>query len=357
MEHNYALYYPTIEFQNYDWLYSASLIWDRIYRIIPTNYKPQDPSNIRELVESGEIGIGLAPDNYAELIADEFKEKLSSGDWFASALSGLSEEYRRVHKSKVDVKLHDMIISAGGKNIDDDWFFIPTNFESQYMTYLANKMAEMNQLHLISDSSAAWACSTFYDYDGQINDYPHCADFQYQLATLMVREFLPIDYSKINTHELIQFREKRKLERQNFVNSFNAYANSISRCTDPKIIQDMIHDMSTDVDRAINEYKGSIRDLKYDNFTGVFSITIPIATEVINKITNVNCNSISLLSASGVGIGVVTSIKNYLKAKRNLEKNNAFSYLLQMKKNWDSPYYKDGYPYYLSRKIEEFIND
>lgn len=357
MKHNYALYYPTIEFQNYDWLYSASLIWDRIYRIVPESYTPHDPSNIRELVESGEIGIYLSPDRYAKLIADEFNDKLSSGDWFASALSGMSDDYRRIHKSKVDVTLHDMIIAAGGKSIDKEWFFVPTDFESQYMTYLANKMAEMNQLHLISDSSAAWACSTFYDYDGQINDYPRDEDYQYQLATLMVREFLPINYTKINTYELLEFREKRKLERQNFVNSFNSYANSISKCNDPKIVQDMIHDMSIDIDRAINEYKGTIRDLKYDALTGVFSITVPVATEVINKITNVNNQSISLLSGAGVGIGVITSIKNYVRAKRNVDKSNAYSYLLHMRKNWDAPYYKEGYPYYLSRVIEEFIND
>ena len=36
---NYALYYPTIEFQNYSWLWSASLLWDRIYRIVPESYE------------------------------------------------------------------------------------------------------------------------------------------------------------------------------------------------------------------------------------------------------------------------------------------------------------------------------
>src|SRR6266576_3973995 len=37
---NYALYYPTIEFQDYAWLWSASLLWDRIYRIVPKGYEP-----------------------------------------------------------------------------------------------------------------------------------------------------------------------------------------------------------------------------------------------------------------------------------------------------------------------------
>ena len=354
---NCALYYPTIEFQNYEWLYSSSLIWDKIYRIVPDGYNPIEPSNVKKLVETGDIGIPLYPDRYVKSVAKEFGEKLSSGKWFASALGGLSDDYKRLHKTKVDAILHDMIISAGGKSIDKDWFFVPTDFEAQYMTYLANKMAQMNNLRLISDSSAAWACSTYYDYDGNINDYPNAEDYKYQLATLMIKEFLPINYSKIDTKELIKFREKRKLERQRFVNSFSQYAINISKCSDPKIIEDLINEMSDDINRSIKEYKGCLSDLSANTFSGLFSVTLPISTEVVNRICNINSQGIKLLSAIGIGIGVITSIKKYNTNRKKNIKDNPHSYLLQMKKNWDGTYYKDGYPYYLGRKIEEFIND
>ncbi len=49
---NYTLYYPTIEFRNSRWLWSAALLWDRIYRIVPEGYEPQDPRNIQVIVST-----------------------------------------------------------------------------------------------------------------------------------------------------------------------------------------------------------------------------------------------------------------------------------------------------------------
>jgi hypothetical protein len=60
-----ALYYPSIEFADPQWLWASSLIWDRIYRIVPNGYAPEDSENIRKLSETGEIGIPIHPDKYA----------------------------------------------------------------------------------------------------------------------------------------------------------------------------------------------------------------------------------------------------------------------------------------------------
>ena len=39
------LYYPTIEFRNsdYKWLWTASLFWEKIYRIVPGNFILDEP--------------------------------------------------------------------------------------------------------------------------------------------------------------------------------------------------------------------------------------------------------------------------------------------------------------------------
>src|SRR5580700_7572398 len=95
---NNALYYPTIEFQDYEWLWSAALLWDRIYRIVPEGYEPDDPENIQILAEGGEIGIPLRPGPYTKDTADEFLGKISSGDWDAAALEfDMDEAYARLH--------------------------------------------------------------------------------------------------------------------------------------------------------------------------------------------------------------------------------------------------------------------
>jgi hypothetical protein len=48
------LYYPTIEFQvnDYPWLWMASILWDKVYRIVPDGYDLHEPRNIREICSS-----------------------------------------------------------------------------------------------------------------------------------------------------------------------------------------------------------------------------------------------------------------------------------------------------------------
>src|SRR5271157_1786050 len=119
---NYVLYYPTIEFQNYPWLWSASLVWDRIYRIVPEGYQPDEPENIKALTETGEIGIPIHPDSYAKETAKEFLDKVQLGEWSAAALEfEISEAYARVHQDKVDVELRNMIIAKGCAAAHDEW--------------------------------------------------------------------------------------------------------------------------------------------------------------------------------------------------------------------------------------------
>ncbi len=72
MEKNYTLYYPTIEFDNPLWLWSASLIWDRIYRIVPENYVPQDSRNIKELICESDIISNINPKSYSLNACDKF---------------------------------------------------------------------------------------------------------------------------------------------------------------------------------------------------------------------------------------------------------------------------------------------
>ena len=48
MNYNATLYYPTIEFANKEWLWNACLLWDKVYRIVPEGYIPNDRDEITE---------------------------------------------------------------------------------------------------------------------------------------------------------------------------------------------------------------------------------------------------------------------------------------------------------------------
>lgn len=49
---NSILYYPTIEIRDEEWLKSALLVWDKVYRIVPKHHVPNDSDEIKEAIDN-----------------------------------------------------------------------------------------------------------------------------------------------------------------------------------------------------------------------------------------------------------------------------------------------------------------
>lgn len=357
---NYAIYYPAIEFQNYEWLWSAALLWDRIYRIVPSNCEPDDPINIRILCEDGEIGIPIRPDNYAKEIADEFIIKLNSEDWNAAALElNVPDDYAKLHKDKVDVKLRELIISKGSAASYNDWLYIPVEFEALYMTYLAKSISERNNLQLLSDSSAAWTGSTYFHFNGNIEDFPSDNLLQ-QLITLVIRDFIPSNILDIKPEELLKFRRKYKDERCRFLSAVKKGAKQISDCDDPTVIQDHIEDMKKEIETALNDYRKSLKILNIVGLTGIKSLSFPVLTNILTKITgnDLDPTTLVVLSTMGIGLGLVSGLSNLRHKRKNLLRESDYSYLLHLNREWKGrSRYNHDYNFFLYSQMEEFIND
>ena len=357
---NYALYYPSIEFQNYVWLWSASLLWDKIYRIVPKNYEPDDPENVGILSEEGDIGIPIYPDKYVKKIAEEFIYKIDSGEWKAAALEfDIDEVYERIHHDKVDVELRNMIIAKGKAESRGEWLYVPSEFEALYMTYLAEQISRRNNLQLLSDSSAAWTGATFFKYDGELSDFPY-EDQTQQLATLVIRDFIPNNILEITPESIIKFREKYRDERQRFLNTMRAAAKEISESDDENIFRDRIEDLKKDIESALSDYRKSLQALNVTAWTGIKSLTFPVVTKVATAISGapLDTTTLMIISALGVGIGLVSGFIDWKEKRKMLNKDSDYSYLMHLQRNWkQSSMYSHDYNYMLCRKMEEFIND
>lgn len=357
---NYALYYPTIEFQNYRWLWSASLLWDRIYRIVPEGYKTDDPENVQILTETGEIGIPIYPDSYTKNVAEEFLNKIDSGVWQAAALEfDMSEAYARLHQGKVDVELRNMIIAKGQAAAYNEWLHVPTEFAVLYMTYLAEQISRKNNLQLLSDSSAAWTGSTFFKYDGEIEDFPIDEQSQ-QLATLVIRDFIPKNILDIRPQDLIKFREKYRDERQRFIDAIRNAAKAISECEDETIYYDRLVDLKKEIEGSLTDYRRSMGALNIAGWTGIKSLSFPVVTKVATAIGGItlDVSTLLIISTLGIGIGIVSGFSDWKQKRRALNKNSDYSYLMHLQRNWKGcARYNNDYNYFLCREMEEFIND
>lgn len=357
---NYALYYPSIEFQNYSWLWSAALLWDRIYRIVPAGFTPDEPDNVRALTEAGEIGIPIHPDSYVERVAEEFLSKVRSGRWPAAALNfNVDKAYAKLHSDKVDVQLRKMLIAKGTAVERNEWLHVPTEFETLYMTYLARRVSVQAKLQLVSDCEAAWTGSTYFRYDGRIEELPS-QDLTHQLATLVVRDFIPENILEIRPDALVKFREKYSGERQEFMEAVRNAAQELANCEDEGVYRDRIHDLKKGIEKSLHEYKKSMRTLKVAAWTGMGSLLFPVTTNVATLIAGkgLGTTTLEIISEVGIGLGLVSGLVQFRQKKRLLEGESDWSYLLHMHHNWKGcARYGNDYNYLLCRNMEEFIND
>jgi hypothetical protein len=352
-----ALYYPSIEFVDPRWLWAAALVWDRIYRIVPKDYVPDDCDNVRRLTESGEIGIAIHPDDYTEAVAQQFMTKVNSGDWNAAALEGdLDEEYAHLHRDKVDVQLREMILAKGRGSSQDEWLHVPSDFGALYMTYLAGHIAERACLSLVTDAPAAWTGCTYFAFDGQLRDYPS-EDLPQVLAVMLVRDFIPTNLLSIPPSAILSFRERRRAERHRFAEAVRAAAEQLANCRDPNVAQDMYEELKKDVRDSLEEYRRSMDVLKVEGWTGLKTLVFPAATKVLSGLFPLDETQVTLLSATGVAIGAVSGLASLHEKGRRLARDCEYSYLFNMQREWEKCYRGKDWNYYLCRQMEEFIED
>lgn len=367
---NSILYYPTIEFrrEDYLWLWTASLLWDKIYRIVPPNYVVNEPTNIKKLCESGEIGIPISPIDYRVDISDDFSNFMEEHRRDAAALTYHDSEYIKVHESKIDVKLqHEFMYDMGVQKDQNGWLYLNPQISNFYMTFLANHIAKKNDLSLYTDNRELWVASTYFLFDGRIqnNYFPgenFCEPSSEALVSLMLPEFYPTNILDISPELLLRFREKRKDERIQFIEAINSFREKLSAATAPEVISVIVNDEKKKIEKATTNYKKSMDILKVVKFGGIMTTLLTITADALGY-NPLSQTTSSILATSGMGLNILTGLGQKIIPKPT---NNPYTYLAQIKSTFDLHHYVsndtsmslvDKYNYTLYREFEEFIED
>lgn len=357
------LYYPTIEFSinDYEWLWRAALLWDKVYRIVPDGYNLNEPPNIQEICSTGEIGIPLCPRKYSATASKKFINKLDNRDWQAAALEfnvddiDKYEQYTRLHKDKVDVSLRNLMLLSPETVEDDEWLYVSKEMANHYMIYLATEIAKANNLSLNTHNPDVWTASTFFIHDGKVQEgfFPgnsYVESSRAALAPVIVNSIFPDNILDITPKQIIEFRSKRKDERKQFHQAFDLFCDKLSQATDPQILNQIWEDEKKEIEYALTEYKKSMDILKVIKWGGYISSLVTIATDALGY-TNFNTSVIQGITTAGLGIGLLTGKLE----KKFTPSATPYSYLSEARSLAPSRF-KD-YNYVLYRKIEEFIND
>ena len=368
------LYYPTIEFrrEDYNWLWNASLFADKIYRIVPPGYELNEPRNINELCSTGKIGIPISPVSYSQEASEKFSEFMNENGRNAAALTLIDDEeteYIRIHSSKMDVKLLQNIFYKL-KHIDEDenWLHASPNTVNFYMTFLANHIAKKNSLSLWTRNQELWTTSTYFLYDGTLQDYYRPEKECYEpstdaLISIMLSNVFPQDLLGVPPKDILNFREKRKDERNQFLNAIEDFRKALSQADAPEIIREIINDEKAKIDSAANEYKKSMDILKVARFGGVLTTLIAITADALGYCKNIPEMYKYAAESTGLFVDILTGIVE----RRERKVDNPYTYLAHINDRFSyfpgTSQFLAGQPsvakynYTLNRGFEEFIND
>ena len=364
-----ALYYPHIGFQHPDWLKGMALFYESIYRIVPDNIIPQDHESLQPLLEDPTIGKMIDPSKYSAEASSEFlfdKDSWNAAAFVCNDEEEVEETLSRIHNEKTDEKVKKLFNSLGYGKMDGEWFNVPTELASHFMLYLANDIAKKNQLNLITDSWAPWTATTYYNLDGEFDEWVplykqnnEYSDDPFALFSLLVGEITPINISEIPAEKIIKFRDERKDEIRRFREKIYSLYSELQKLEDPVVRQDAINRNIEDLIKAKKDYQNSADIIKAKGWFGVtfMGFSAPVT---LGNLFNIPSTSIVSLGLTSLALGGIFNIKSTKEKLLELQEKSPVSALVSMSKSFKRYTYRKeevGMNYLAYDCMEEFVND
>ena len=347
-----ALFYPTIDIHDEEWLKNAYLFWDRIYTIVPKGlgtdvYNNNTTSFLKDVgylqpimvdSESPEVsGMIRAVKDYARTeegirffnqACPMVSSYASDGNPYADARGELY-----LHKEKLPFVVQQMIADRINQ---DGWARVSENFADFYMTLLANKIASQKSLALLTSDPVHDAMALGVRRRRISRDFPlmpgEAASIGFCLLTQMV-----IDGIKINPltsiEDLNYFKSRYQEELCRFRNGFEQMANmSIPEDITFEGLEQRVRDIYNNTFLpAYNDLKNALRSFRIDFVTGgLVSLMSSNLSECFNDLLSKLSDKYKII----IGAGALLSFVGYdtIRRRQELKRVSSMSYLLSIER-------------------------
>jgi hypothetical protein len=358
---NSVLLYPNIELKDPILVKEALLLYENLYRIVPSDYKPKDDPEIQQCNEDFEIVASISPEKYTEETYQKFQTKVKKWSHIAAGFSSTKiNRSSRLHEGKVYDELRKYLIDEGLLIKDGRWLRGNNALVANYMIYLSNEIATQNQLRLLTNVSPAWTTQEFINYDGNYNEIPyeqvHYTDFSGRsLIGLYLIDFIPKNIAKIPFSEIMVFRDEYQKERENFLLEQSHFIDELQKINDPLVLNDRIRSLQSRLQTALRDYRDACKKLGAKQFFGAKIVTVPLVMPVASFLTSNDPGLTLALSSVGIAFGGLWTLDSYFDKRDQLQKKNPYSYLdLLEKYSFQSI---ENVNSQLSSEMKEFILD
>lgn len=348
-----ALFYPTIDISDEEWLKNAYLFWDGIYTIVPESiagnaYRNNTSSFLED--EGFLKPIRVNPEmpavkNMVKIVkkyakTDEgiaYLREKAPYDIYRNPYDDTRSEFY-LHHEKLPFEIQQMVADKIG---DDGWARVSDNFADFYMTLLANRIASQNSLALLSTEIRHENLSTFMSLDTYPQSFSLAHGKAESLGQCMLTKLI-IDGIRIDPltsiEDLMRFKRNHETELWHFRNGLEEIA---KMDLPPDITIEGLEQRVKDI------YKGKVitayKDLQ-DSLHSFGIRHIVIGSAATLAFTNISTTFSGLLSGLctslqiAIGSGAMLAYKGFkaISDNREIRRKERMSYLLSIKKELGS---------------------
>jgi len=360
MTNTKALFYPTIEIENENWLKSNLLFWDKIKTIVPESINsPYNNDTTRILADRGVlIPEIINPDHHiVSSLSENILEFLNTEEGVrllapSRNISRLHEDkLARIHNKKLGARIERLLRLHPEKmshelrymiedGVAGDWVFVNTSFAAYYMTMLANQICDYNGFQLLTDNALCSNLSNKVKTGIKSLTYvrksyrPESLNQQLAHGIFINLAIQRIDFhSSTNVVDILSFKKDHQdslgLFRKNIKKLLKDVSPDASMGAMREEVESIYHD---DYLPSFNNLKKELdsSNLKWtcDNFAkiGFFSVS---STSIPMYLLGLTVPQALL---AGAGVSIITSLISYNLEKQKKLRENPYNYLLEIEK-------------------------
>lgn len=352
-----ALYFPTIEFPDDGWLKGALCYWDKLYRIVPSSYKPKDSDEVKITQDAGVIEtISITKGDLVET-ASKFEDFLNQTLFIPAGLRGFAEEPIRLHPEKVDERIRPQL-EALAQQIDPDGFLnLSKRVVNSYMLFLAEVTSRRRGIPKITDSSDMFAVMQYFQNDGNFDEFCYTIEGEELIAALTLPCLVPRDIHTYSMERVITFHQRSAKGREAFRLAVSTFLDQLKGIKDRSFFEKRINEFDAQMRHVNDSLSEIIRSDFADIGFGLVTVGLPMGMGTLGVLgLGTDAFTPSVIGA-GVSLGILATLADYMRNPRRRWSAREACYWISLHHSFPSANGVGVKIPKFDRVFEEFIND
>ncbi|MFO1501396.1 MAG: DUF6236 family protein [Verrucomicrobiota bacterium] len=352
---NSVLYYPTIEFQSDLWVKSALCIWEKLYRIVPNTYLPNDSDEVKEAVDAGVIeDIHLSADDLSQC-AELFERFWNQVPMHPAGIE--DREPVNLHEDKVDLRLRPLFQSLSEKFPKDGMLRVSKEIADTYVLFLADVISRRRCIQKLTDDPDVFALMHYFANDGNFDESIFDAEAQEASLAITFPAVLPAGLDPAPIKTVLQFARKYRADQAEFRERVSKFAAELSKVEDQKHARNLIDEFDSSLTGNNQKWFRILEREGMSFVTSFLSVGFPAALTAVGTFvsTGGSINSAPTVIGS-LGIGCVATMAQVVSSRRSGWTSADSFYYSRLHRQFDTPHGRVATPAY-GTIFNEFIND